>query len=106
MKERLKTFIASLGITVREFEESVGRTNGYVNNLNGSMGTKALGVILKRYPQLSPTWLIFGEGDMIRRNEEDILRVRLLEAEQTILLLREVNRQQNNVIEAWQALRR
>lgn len=105
MKERLKTFIASLGVSVRAFEQSCGRPNGFVNNLNGNISVKTLGDIKARYPQLNTQWLITGEGEMTVRDEVAELRSRVAELEETVAMLREVNRQQNEVIEAWKKIK-
>lgn len=106
MKERLKEFIASMGMSVRAFEQSCGRPNGFVNNLNGSISVKTLGDISARYPRLNVRWLMTGEGDMLRREPEtESLSARIRELEETVAALREVCRQQNEVIEAWKKIK-
>lgn len=106
MRERLKEFIASMGMSVRAFEQSCGRPNGFVNNLSGSMSVKTLGEISARYPTLNVRWLTTGEGEMIRREpESERLEARIRELEETVEMLRELNRQQNEVIEAWKKIK-
>lgn len=107
MRERLKAFIASQGMSVRAFEQSCGRPNGFVNNLKGNMSVKTLGEISARYPQLDTHWLLTGEGDMLRTAPDtERLNARIRELEQTVEMLRELNRQQNEVIEAWKGIKR
>ena len=107
MRERLKEFIASMGMSVRAFEQSCGRPNGFVNNLSGSMSVKTLGEISARYPTLNVRWLTTGEGDMLRTAPDtERLNARIRELEETVATLREVCRQQNEVIEAWKGITR
>jgi hypothetical protein len=66
VKERLKEFIAYLGIGNREFEISIEVSNGYINSISKSIGGDKLEKISKKYPQLNREWLLFGEGDMTK----------------------------------------
>lgn len=102
MKERLLEFIAYLGVSVKEFERSCGRPNGFVNNMRDNMSVKTLGEVSARYPSLNTAWLITGEGEMIRKDgETEALEKRVRELEETVSILREVNRQQADVIAVW-----
>lgn len=105
MKERLLEFIAHLGVSVKEFERSCGRPNGFVNNLRDNMSVKTLGEVSARYPSLNTAWLITGEGEMIRKGdrEEELLR-RIAELSDLLDSYREVNRQQNATIAALTAM--
>jgi hypothetical protein len=106
MKERLMAFIAHLGMSVRAFEQSCGRPNGFVNNMKDNLSVKTLGEISARYPELDTQWLITGEGTMTRQaTDTQRLLGRIAELEETVAALRELNRQQNEVIEAWKGLR-
>lgn len=63
-KERVMKLIDALGLAKSEFERNCGLSNGYVNSMKNTIGTKGLEKILSRYPQVSKSWLIFGEGEM------------------------------------------
>lgn len=64
-KQRLKLFLEHLHIGQAAFERRVGISNGYVNNLNGSIGSSVIGKIATAYPELNTSWLLTGEGEMI-----------------------------------------
>lgn len=65
-KERLILFISYLGIGQSRFEKNCGLSNGYVNNSKGNFGASKLDDILQRYPELNRTWLMTGEGEMLK----------------------------------------
>lgn len=67
-KERVMKLIEALGLAKSEFERNCGLSNGYVNSIQNTIGSKGLSQILKRYPQVSKSWLIFGEGEMFDEN--------------------------------------
>ena len=66
---RIKEYIDYKGISIKKFEESVGFSNGafasqYKNNRN--IGSDKIENILSKYPDLSPDWLLTGNGEMLR----------------------------------------
>lgn len=66
VKQRLEQFIKHQNISVHQFEQTVGLSNGYVRNIRKSITHDKLEQITHTYPELSKEWLIFGEGDMIK----------------------------------------
>lgn len=57
------------GMTIASFERSIGMANasfGKSLKNKGAIGTDKLENILRIYPELSPNWLLTGEGDMIK----------------------------------------
>lgn len=70
--ERLKQYIDFKGISVAAFERSIGMANasfGKSLKKQGAIGTDKLENILNTYPDISPMWLLKGEGNMILTNE-------------------------------------
>lgn len=72
VKQRLKQFIESQHLTTKAFEKSIGAGNGYVNSIVNSVGNKYLPVILEKYPTLDREWLLYGEGDMLKPESENL----------------------------------
>ncbi|WP_392448036.1 helix-turn-helix transcriptional regulator [Capnocytophaga canis] len=70
VKERVKDFLAHLKIGQNKFEEKVGFSNGYINNVK-SLGSDKLNMIATEYPQLNLEWLITGRGRMIKSDIEN-----------------------------------
>lgn len=67
--ERLKEYIDYRGISVAAFERSIGMANasfGKSLKNKGAIGTDKLEKILSTYPDISPAWLMTGEGDMLK----------------------------------------
>lgn len=69
IKDRIIQFINYLGMNTRQFERSIGASNGYINSMRKGAGLRKIEQILSSYPQLSRTWLLTGEGDMIKEPE-------------------------------------
>jgi len=67
--ERIKQYIDHKGINIRKFELSVGFSNGsFGSQLKNkkSIGVDKLENILNVYSDINPTWLITGEGTMLK----------------------------------------
>lgn len=54
VKERLKEFIASLGISEREFCRKIGVSSAYVESIKQSVSPKVMQTIGIHYPELNP----------------------------------------------------
>ena len=71
--DRIKQFIDYKGIAVSAFEKSIGMSNasfGKSLRSGGAIGTDKLENILIVYPELSPSWLVSGEGPMLRGDDQ------------------------------------
>ena len=68
VKDRIKAFCKTEGITVSAFEKSIGVSNGYVNAISRSIGIDNLNTIVEKYSNLNIEWLLTGRGDMQKRN--------------------------------------
>ena len=74
--DRIKLYIDTKGISIAAFEKSVGMSNASFSKSlknNGAIGTDKLENILSVYPDISPEWLLTGQGDMLK--EEPSLSV-------------------------------
>lgn len=70
---RLKEYIDSQHITIKEFERKNDFSNGLISRIvreNGNMSTKHLQVIGENHPDLNMDWLIKGVGEMIHNQAE------------------------------------
>ena len=66
VKDRLKFFIKSIGLSVAEFEKSIYVSNGYVNSISKSIGIDKINLMLEKYPNLNIEWLLTGKGNMLK----------------------------------------
>ncbi len=65
IKERIRFFVAEIGITLQKLEKQCGFSNGYINGASeNGYGIEKLNAIFREYPNLSKLWLTFGEGQM------------------------------------------
>lgn len=67
--ERIKQYIDFKGITIAAFERSIGMSNasfGKSLKNKGAIGTDKLEKILMVYPDISPNWLLTGQGNMLK----------------------------------------
>lgn len=65
VKDRILLFIKAESLSQNRFEDAVGLSHGYVNNLKSAPTAKVLQKIFSTYPRLNREWLISGSGDMI-----------------------------------------
>lgn len=65
VKERLLQFISNENIEKARFEKESGLSNGFVDKVGSSIRSKSLDKIRKRFPHLSISWLLTGEGNML-----------------------------------------
>lgn len=74
IKELLIAFISYLHLGQGKFEKECGLANGYVNNIRKSITPEKLQQIALRYPELNTGWLMTGEGEMLRpeQNVSDV----------------------------------
>jgi transcriptional regulator with XRE-family HTH domain len=63
---RLKEFLKHINLSQGKFEAYVKLSNGYVNKVGDNLTIKSLNKISKTYPELNTTWLLTGEGEMLK----------------------------------------
>lgn len=108
--DRLKLFIKFKGISTRKFEQSIGAGNGFLSGKQDSIRSDKLTTIYKRYPELSISWLLTGEGDMLNPTTykdnkiEESNRYRSLQRPYIPSLLDGINRPRifSESIERWE----
>lgn len=69
MNDRLRKFLDSKGISVRQFEQMIGSSDGKIAKFmatNSSLKSDTLSKIMEVFPQLSIEWLLTGEGEMLK----------------------------------------
>ncbi len=67
--DRLMQFIKHAGLSARQFDLSIGASNGYTLRMkknNASVGSDVIENILRVYPQLNVVWLLTGKGSMLK----------------------------------------
>ena len=73
--DRLKLFIEAKGISLNEFDKSIGVSSGYIGKHvrgEGSIGSHILEKIFAVYPELSVRWLLTGEGEMLEKDGDSL----------------------------------
>lgn len=70
VKSRILTFLRSEGINNSEFSRRMGLSVAYLGAMRKSMPEEKLRKMLELFPNLNPTWLLYGEGPMLREVEE------------------------------------
>ena len=73
---RISYFIEFKGVSFRQFELSIGASNGLISGSlkkSTDIGSKWLSKIIEAYPDINPAWLLTGEGNMLRTDEPTTL---------------------------------
>lgn len=71
VKQRLIKFIKYKGLSQAKFEKAIGASNGFVNNISKSIGAEKAQSILGVYPELNMGWVLTGEGEMLKTENEE-----------------------------------
>lgn len=74
VSERIGEYLNHKGISYYAFENSLGASRGSISKAvkdGKSIGSQMLEKILVVYPDMDPTWLLTGDGNMIRGKEEN-----------------------------------
>lgn len=69
---RIRQFIENKGISKRKFDEKISQSDGYIGKQirnDASIGSEVLEKICALFPELNPTWLLTGKGQMIIEEE-------------------------------------
>ena len=77
MKDRLRELVRyKTNGKQKEFAEIFGWKPSYLGKMlaGTAIGIQPIMAILRQFPEISARWLLLGQGSMIERREEDILR--------------------------------
>lgn len=69
VKERLVKYLKHKKVNIRQFQLMIGVSNSYVSNMRQSISPDKIISISNHFPDLNITWLITGEGQMLKLNE-------------------------------------
>lgn len=67
--DRILKIIELKGITKHKFYSETGLSNGFLDKVK-DIGSSKIENILKVYPDINPTWLITGNGEMLKNEKE------------------------------------
>jgi hypothetical protein len=73
ISKRIGEFIEAVGLSYYAFENSIGASRGAISKAvkdEKSIGSNVIERIISTYPQLSPNWLVTGNGDMLLSESE------------------------------------
>lgn len=65
--DRVREYLDTKGISKYSFCKKTGFSNKFLDN-SSNMGTDRASIILRHYPDLSPEWLLTGDGPMFREH--------------------------------------
>lgn len=68
IKDRFLEFVRYKGLSKRKFQDSIGVSNSYIQNIAKGISADVLNRITKMYPELNTDWLVTGEGEMLKQN--------------------------------------
>lgn len=71
VKYRLEQFLKNRGIKKTEFAKAIGVSNSYITSMRKSIQPDKLEKINYSYPDLNMSWLLYGEGTMLRDRETE-----------------------------------
>lgn len=72
VKERLIEYLKYKNVGQVKFAENVGLSRGFVNNIVNSIQPKTLHKIAMYYPDLNTSWLLTGEGEMLKDSQSNV----------------------------------
>ncbi len=69
--DNLAAFLNKKGISIRALEQQIGCSNGVISrsiNKGTDISSQWVSKIIEIYPDLNPTWLLLGKGEMLLSN--------------------------------------
>ena len=84
VQSRLIAFIDFLNLNKSNFEQSIGKSNGFVDKVSDKIRPSSIKAILEVYPELNRDWLLYGEGEMLKN---DIIYNKVVETNELVPLV-------------------
>jgi transcriptional regulator with XRE-family HTH domain len=97
IKDRIQLFSNFMGISVRAFLTKAGISPSYLSNLKGSIGSDKMVGIIKAYPLLNIEWLITGEGEMTKGDDNQKTKIEEEATEVILNLSKTISMQQKEI---------
>lgn len=66
IRDRIIQFVDYKGLSFNFFEKNIGASKSYISNTK-NISAKVVSNILRIYPELSPEWVLTGEGSMFKK---------------------------------------
>ena len=66
VKSSLLDFVSYTQLSRRKFQERIGVSNSYIQNISESIGADVMNRISIQFPELNTSWLLTGEGSMLK----------------------------------------
>ena len=79
VKDRLIRYLDAKGISKAEFGRRIGVSGAYITSMRKSIQPDKLKLIAEEFPDLNRDWLLYGEGEMLRKEEAPCASAGLLE---------------------------
>lgn len=84
VKERIIRYLKYYGITQRSFCEKIGAASNYISCMRVSISAEKLKKIKSSYPDLNITWLLTGEGEMLKSSGVDSTEIDSYEMQRAV----------------------
>lgn len=68
IKERVRIYLKAKGLKVRDFLDATGISESNFKSRYSEFGGEAIAEIMSAFDDISPYWLILGQGEMLREH--------------------------------------
>lgn len=85
-RERLKLYLSTIGISEGNFEKEASLSTGFVSKVGDSIRKKSLEKILLKFPDLNTSWLLTGEGSMLKSDINNKDEVKAMKPENVMMV--------------------
>lgn len=75
VRGRMKQYLNHINMSEGYFERNCGLSKGYVSKIGDSIRIAILDKIIDKHPDLNTTWLLTGEGSMLKSDRSNITPV-------------------------------
>ena len=66
-QDRIREYCKLKEISIHQFEIQAGLSNGYVSSMRKGIGINKLENVLNAFPDINRDWLLYGEGEMLKK---------------------------------------